>query len=83
MVILEPLSFSKGNVSNFESWTVLVQLNGSYRALCPVVHGDIAPEYKYKYNTMKIMLCTRGLFKSNTRFKLLPGLCLRTCVCLS
>ena len=26
----------------FESWVVLVQLDGSYSVLSPVVHGDIA-----------------------------------------
>ena len=42
MVILEPQSFSEGNVSNLRAWAVLVQSDGSYRVLSPVVHGDIA-----------------------------------------
>ena len=43
MVILEPLPFSLGNVSNFKVGTVLVQSDKSYSTLSPVVHGDIAP----------------------------------------
>ena len=35
-----------------ESWTVLVQLNGSYSALSPVVHGGIT--LSINTNTKKI-----------------------------
>ena len=39
MVILEPLSFSLGNVSYLRAWAVLVQSDGLSRALSPVVYG--------------------------------------------
>ena len=42
MVILEPLSFSYGNVSNLTVGLYLFSRGGSYSALSPVVHGDIA-----------------------------------------
>ena len=35
-----------GNVSNLRAWAVLVQSDGSYSTLSPVVHGDIAPSIK-------------------------------------
>ena len=42
MVILEPLSFSLGNVSYLGTWAVLVQMVDLNSALSPVVYGDIA-----------------------------------------
>ena len=52
MVIIEPLSFSYGNISNLRAWAVLAQLDGSNSALSPVVHGDIV--LSVNTNTKKI-----------------------------
>ena len=49
MVILEPLSFSSGNVSYLRAWAVLVLSNGLNSALSPVVHGDIVLSINTQY----------------------------------
>ena len=54
MVILEPLSFIM--VSNLRVGLFIVQLDGSYSALSPVVHGDIA--LSIKYNTINTEITT-------------------------
>ena len=60
MVILEPLSFSQGNVSHLRAWAVLVQSDGLFHALSPVVHGDIVPSINTKYKLeLKPLLQTR------------------------
>ena len=52
MVILEPLSFSQGNVSHLRTWAVFVQSDRSNSALSPVVQGDIALTIKIQYSTI-------------------------------
>ena len=41
MVILDPLPFSYGSVNNLRARAVLVQSDGLYNNLSPVLHGDI------------------------------------------
>ena len=55
MVILEPLSFSSGNVSYLSVGTVLVQLEWLNSALSPVVYGDIAPSIKINIQIHKYL----------------------------
>ena len=56
MVILEPPSFSLGNVSYLRVWAVLVQVDGLNSALNLVVKGDIVLtmnkqcKHIFKYN---------------------------------
>ena len=53
MVILEPLSFSSGNVSYLSVGTVPVQSDGLNSTLSPVVYGDIA--LSIKLNTQSLV----------------------------
>ena len=52
MVILEPLSFSLGNVSYLCVGAVPMQSDWLNSALNPVVYGDIAGSINTQYNTM-------------------------------
>ena len=40
------------NLSNLRAWAVLVQPDGSYSTLSPVVYGDIVLSINSQYNTI-------------------------------
>ena len=53
MAIPEILSFSQGNLSYLRAWAVLLQLDGSYSTLSPVVYLiDIALSINTQYSEM-------------------------------
>ena len=53
--------FQLGECQSLESWAVLVQSDGSYSTLSPVLHGDIVPSV----NTIQ-----RALRHSTTSFSI-------------